>query len=103
MVTRLQPQWNLIFLDHHNDESWDDEHMNIDVHFGTAGADGLGLNIANTLNAILAFVSPSRPISMTILSFPGGPDCCCPEDVACLHRSADGHYYVASKGVQKRS
>jgi len=66
---------------------------NLDVHF----QDGLALN--NILTADLAFVAPGRPISLNIFPFPGGPDCCCPEDVACLHCSADGHYYVASKGV----
>lgn len=70
---------------------------NINAPFGEQ------LNIHNVMTDTFAFVAPSRPISTTIFPFPGGPDCCCPEDVACLHRSADGHYYVASKGVQKRS
>jgi len=71
--------------------------MNINIAFGES------LSILNTLTGDAAFVNPSRPISTTIFPFPGGPDCCCPEDVACLHRSADGKYYVGSKGVQKRS
>jgi hypothetical protein len=42
-------------------------------------------------------------ITVIIFPFPAGPDCCCPEDVACLHPSADKQYYVASKGVQKKA
>ncbi len=42
-------------------------------------------------------------ICQFISSFPGEPDCCCPEDVACLHRSGDGEYYIVSKGTLKKS
>jgi hypothetical protein len=73
---------------------------NKDVPFGDS------LDMKNVLTA--TFNTPNRAqifpqISTTIFPFPAGPDCCCPEDVACLHRSADGQYYVGSKGIQKRS
>lgn len=69
---------------------------NIDVDF----VERLGVDnilVAEIIHA--AVIVPS--MSLNFFPFPAGPDCCCPEDVACLHRSADGEYYVASKGTQK--
>lgn len=58
---------------------------------GAASSSGSGTSVGSTITAA------------NIFPFPMGPDCCCPaEDVACLHPSGDGEYYVASKGVQKK-
>jgi hypothetical protein len=106
-LAALPPTWKASVYDAPNNSVT--QIMTVSIANGNLAAiTTIGGNLPfNTFIMVSGTASPapgmkSSIITTTIFPFPMGVNCCCPEDVACLHPAADGEYYISSKGVQSK-